>query len=271
MTPIDIARLEEARQAKSTAEIVEDAEPITGGWMAYDRPGSWANQACGLGLNGPVTDNELDSLVHFYASRGVEPRIEVCPFADHTLIDGLARRGFQLVEFENVLARDLSHEPFPPQVPHGWPEPLKIELVDAGDPERAQNFIEVSTSGFRPLDKPLDPDVFETTRRMIAHPRTEAYLATRDGVSVGGGAMEAVGPIACLFSTSVLPNWRRRGVQAALIVRRLERARERGCDLGIIHSSPGETTERNAFRLGFRVAYTKVIMVMPGAGLMPSS
>ena len=59
-------------------------------------------------------------------------------------------------------------------------------------------------------------------------------------------------------------------VQAALIARRLEHARDQGCELVTIGSRPGIATERNAARLGFYVAYTKVIMAMPGEGLTSS-
>ena len=103
----DIAILEEGRQARGTADVGRESEEIAGGWMTFAGNGSWANQACGLGLQGPVTDEDLDRLVEFYDSRGVEPRIEVCPFADETLIAGLSSRGFRLREFENVLAREL--------------------------------------------------------------------------------------------------------------------------------------------------------------------
>ena len=109
MEPRELALREEQRQAIGTKEIVDEAQPIAGGWMTYGGPDSWANQACGLGLDGPVTDEQLDALVDFYVSRNANPQIEVCPFADESLIHGLARRGFQLREFENVLACPLSN------------------------------------------------------------------------------------------------------------------------------------------------------------------
>jgi hypothetical protein len=59
-------------------------------------------------------------------------------------------------------------------------------------------------------------------------------------------------------------------VQLALLVHRLERARALGCPLAVIGSKPGVATERNAARMGFRVAYTKVILRKPEQGLQRS-
>ena len=68
----------------------------------------------------------------------------------------------------------------------------------------------------------------------------------------------------------VRPAFRGRGIQQALIAVRLGRARERGCTIACIHSRPGIPTERNAARLGFALAYHKVVLVRPGPGLAPS-
>ena len=87
--PFSIARLEEARQAASTAASVELAlrsdpkcshycvEPCADGSMCFAGFGSWWNQACGLGLHGEVSGQDIDRMIDFYVSRGVEPKIEV--------------------------------------------------------------------------------------------------------------------------------------------------------------------------------------------------
>ena len=59
-------------------------------------------------------------------------------------------------------------------------------------------------------------------------------------------------------------------MQQALIVARLECTRARGCTLATIVSHPGIPTERNSVRLGFRMAYTRAVLVRPGDGLVPS-
>jgi GNAT superfamily N-acetyltransferase len=271
---VEIARREERRQAVGTGEISVDSESVGGGVMSFTAVGSWSNQACGLGLDGPVSDDDLDRLVEFYASRGVEPRIEVAPFADESLIKGLSRRGFRLREFENVFAREIP--PLDPHVdlraalPHGWAKGLELVRVDPGDAEMVRTFIHASTVGFRDPDEPIADHFYDICRRMVEHERTSAYSAVIDGDVVGGCAMETTPDVCAFFGVSVIERFRRRGVQQAMIVRRLERAQELGCPLACIHSKPGIPTERNALRLGFTLAYTKAVMAMPGEGLEPS-
>ena len=55
--PIDLAefaRLEESRKPSSVARIADEFEEIAGGTMCFGGVGSWANQAMGLGMDGPV-------------------------------------------------------------------------------------------------------------------------------------------------------------------------------------------------------------------------
>lgn len=253
-TYAEIARLEEARLSRSIADLAREAEPVAGGWMSYDAPGSWANQATGLGMAGPVTGADLDRLVAFYEARECVPRLEVCPFADPSLLQELRLRGFGLVEFENLLARDLA-----PGLDRGpVDDELTIEPVDPADERTVETFIDVSTSGFRPPDQPIDGWFAAITRRMVSHPQVRCFLARVGGEPAGGGACEIADEIVALFGTSVLPAFRRRGIQRDLMVRRLDAGRRDGARLAVIGSKPGIPTERNAGRLGFELAYTKV-------------
>jgi GNAT superfamily N-acetyltransferase len=86
---------------------------------------------------------------------------------------------------------------------------------------------------------------------------------------VGAGSVEFAGELCALFGLSVLPEFRRRGIQQALIAARLNEARRRGAHLATISGRPGAATERNVMRMGFALAYTKVILVKPGPGLTP--
>src|SRR5581483_273137 len=45
-------------------------EPIGGGWAVYHGPGSPLNEAKGLGMDGPVSDDDLDRLDAFFRDRG---------------------------------------------------------------------------------------------------------------------------------------------------------------------------------------------------------
>jgi len=100
MDSADIALREERRQATAVAGLVAEAEPIAGGVMCFGGAGSWSNYAVALGLDGPVDGVDLDRLVSFYRDRGAVPTVEVSPFADESLVRGLAVRGFALREYQ---------------------------------------------------------------------------------------------------------------------------------------------------------------------------
>jgi GNAT superfamily N-acetyltransferase len=86
----------------------------------------------------------------------------------------------------------------------------------------------------------------------------ERLLATVDGERAGGAATNYHEGAAALCGDATLPRFRGRGVQTALIARRLRDAREAGCDLAIACVIPGSGSHRNYERLGFRLAYMRV-------------
>lgn len=271
LDPLRIGRMEELRQAKGVAEVSDCAEPIMGGMMCYSGPGSWTNQACALALDGPATDAEIDRLVAFYADRGQEPRVELAPFAHQSLVDGLADRGFRLIEFETVFARCLTDHDLAPLAPG----PARIRTVDPSDPDDVANWVRVSSSGFVRADDPNLERYLESSRRMAAHPRVTAMMAEVGTEPVGAGAVEFPAPdggesLASLIVTSVVPEYRRRGIQKLLMQARLAEARRRGASYATVHTRPGIATERNARRLGFETMYTKVVLVLRRDGLARS-
>ena len=69
------------------------------------------------------------------------------------------------------------------------------------------------------------------------------------------------GGVAEFGGASTRPAFRRRGVQTALLHARMDAAREAGCDLALVVTAPGEESQRNVERAGFRLAYTKVVVV----------
>lgn len=268
---LEIARLEEGRQAAGVAEVADEAEALGGGTMCFGGKGSWCNQASGQGLDGPVEDAGVDRLVDFYVQRGAEPKVELCPFADGGFVEGLSRRGFTIREFENVFVRELGVEG-PPDGGLGgaWPAGLRFERVEDPGGELAGVFEGLFAGVFAPPAGADGEAQARTVRRMIEHPLCEVTVAFVDGRAAGAGVLEVRGGVAALFGGAVLEGFRRRGIQQALMSHRLRRAREAGAVLACIHSRPGISTERNALRLGFIPAYSKAIVTMRGEGLVPS-
>jgi GNAT superfamily N-acetyltransferase len=238
--------------------------------MGFHEPGSWQNQASGVGLDGFVEDSEVEAMVEFYVSRGVEPRVELSPFAHPSLIGALAERNFVVREFEHVLARELpAGEDLDAQLPFGRPAGLALEIVDKADAAAIEAAVQATMCGFYP-DQSVPKPMADACRTTLLLDSTLTFLARIDGELAAAGSLSAGSQVASLMGVSTAPTFRGRGIQQALIVARLAAARERGCVLTTIGSRPGMSTERNAIRLGFRVAYTKVIVVRPGVGLAVS-
>ena len=64
-----------------------------------------------------------------------------------------------------------------------------------------------------------------------------------------------------LAGTSVHPQYRGCRIQTAAIGRRLNRAIAEGCDLAVVVTLGNTTSQRNAERMGFSLAYSKATVV----------
>jgi len=265
---IDIARLEESRQAVGLRDVAGESRPIAGGIMARGAPGSWINNAVNLGLSGPVTRAEIEELIEWHSSVGSEPRAEVAPFVDPSTLTAFADLGFVTSAFESVFFRELSETEAVRPV-FDPPPGVSIIRIDPRDAEEVRAYSVAAMSGFFPPGSgPTEVD-FEISARCVRHLRTIALAARVGDRFVGAGAMEVSGQVAGLFGLSVLPEFRRQGIQQMLIAERVNLAARAGATLATIGSRPGIGTERNVRRMGFHLAYVKSIMVKRGPGLAP--
>ncbi len=269
LVPIDVARVDEARMARGMSEIADSYEEIAGGRMCFGGKGSWVNCAIGLGFAGPLGAGEIERVIGAYESRGIEPRVEVNPCADGTLIDGLSARGFVVRMFENTFARRLTAGE-PVSTPAGAVRGLRIERVDPADEAAVGMYVRTALSGFMQPGQTelLEGDVRAATKT-AKHPETSVYVALVDGTPASAASMATSDGVCALFGTTVLEPFRRRGIQQALIARRLMDGAARGALIATIGSKPGVATERNVVRMGFSVMYTRVVVVLPGEGLTP--
>ena len=87
------------------------------------------------------------------------------------------------------------------------------------------------------------------------------YLACRDGAVAGAASLVRMDGVALLCGAATLPPHRRRGVQTALLARRLELAAQAGCDLAVVTTQPGSRSQENAQKQGFSLLYTRAVLV----------
>ena len=253
--------------------------PIGGTVAVYAGPDEPFNKLAGLGFDGPLDEEALDRLEREFDARQAPLQIEFASLADRSIPAILAARGYTLVNFENVLGIGLR---LPGARRRGSGEAQtrgdaeerrsgNIVVSEVADGERAQ-WIDVVVTGF------ATPDVFDAPQSHESFPRENLervfgglsavhgfrqYLARRDGVVAGGGAIRIYEGLAQLSGAATLPEHRRRGVQSALLHARLAEAANAGCDLAVVTTQPGSKSQENVQRAGFELLYTRAILVRP--------
>jgi len=226
------------------------AENIAGGIALFGGVKYPSNQIVGMGLNAAIADDDMDRVEHFFRSRGVASTVVVSPLADESLRNLLGERGYRIAEFNSVLIRRISaSESCKP------PDDIVIERVT---PQTVRPWMQAIARGFS-QDVDAAEEIFGG---FAALPGALAFLARIEDKAVGGcgGRIIPEARIASLFGAATLPEYRCRGVQTALIARRLHEAAQAGCEYAVVSTNPGSGSQRNMERRGFRLAYTKVVM-----------
>src|SRR5215470_18707882 len=151
------ARRLEAVQAEATRELASDAEPVAGGWMAANGQGSYLNKAVGMGFEAEPSADDVARVERFFASRGIEPRIELTAFAPTGFLLTLAERGFVLQEFEHTLVLSVTDRlgGLGDRLPDDRRGDVRIVPLDPADATQVRAFVETSASGFFPEGDPL--------------------------------------------------------------------------------------------------------------------
>jgi GNAT superfamily N-acetyltransferase len=224
-------------------------EPIGGGIAVFTGVGSPISQAIGVGLHGPVPESELDRLENFFWSRGARTELELCPLVDLSLYEQYAKRGYILTEVSNVLVRELSARDV-------FGAPARGVTLREAEPGEAKLWTETVSQGFAE-HFPVTPEILDVMEGFFHREGAASFLAFVDGKVAGGAVVSAHEGVGGLFGASTLVEFRRRGVQSALLAVRLAWARERGCDVAVSIAQPGSASQRNIERQGFRVMYTR--------------
>lgn len=92
------------------------------------------------------------------------------------------------------------------------------------------------------------------------------YLARVGGTPAGAALLTLEDDLGYLANASTLPEFRRRGVQTALIAARIADAADAGCDAVSSQAEFGSASQRNLERAGLRVAYTKAVWRLGNEG-----
>jgi hypothetical protein len=234
-------------RALSAASTVETLE-IGGGVAVFAGAGSPITHALGIGVNGPMSAADFDSLEEFFSQRGSESLIYLCPMADPTVLEQISQRHYRIVEFNNLMIKQLS--------PEDLDDPLLTELgIDAVEPHEQAEWFRLIMRGFTGVDDP-PADMLSVFEGLPSF--GQSLRATWLGEPAGGAAMSIHGGVAQLSGDSTLIAFRHRGIQRSLIRHRLMLAESQGADLAMACVIPGSASHRNYERCGFRLFYMRV-------------
>jgi GNAT superfamily N-acetyltransferase len=244
-------RIESGHAQSGLAAGPEAAREYIGGgvaiFQAVDLP---STQALAVGMNGPVTSEDLDHLEAFFHSRGSAAIIDVCTLADQSLILLIQQRGYVVREITNVLARRI--EPG-----EAWPPPpAEIEIREV-EPEGMRDWARIVVRGFMEAEEAPE-DQLQMMSRTAAG--LHASLAMLRGAPSGGAAVVVAEGLATLVGDSTLLGARGRGIQRALIHHRLRQAAAMGCDLASASVWPGSVSHRNYEKAGFQLLYARIMV-----------
>ena len=257
LTDVVLARRLERTEGRGNAAFVDaqaGVDPASGAiWTSvggtfamFAGVGSPITQTFGLGIHLPLAEKELDTLEHFFRSRGSAVFHEVCPLAGVDVYATLTRRGYVPVELSTVL-----YQPIDAQTRIESNPSLRVRQAD---PSEGVLYGSVAARGWSEHPEVM-PYIRDFAKLSMAC--ATCFFAEQGGKPLATAALFMHDGTALLAGASTIPEGRRRGAQAALLDMRLRTAASNGCDLAMMVAAPGSASQRNAERQGFRIAYTR--------------
>jgi GNAT superfamily N-acetyltransferase len=226
-----------------------------GTYATFDGAGSPVTQTFGLGLESPLTSEDLDALEEFFVQREADVFHEVSPLAGIEVFSTLSSRGYTPVELTSVMYQPLDSIGDGPLQETGGDSPqLAVRQIST---DEAEMFGRVSAKGWSEIPE-LQSFLAGFGRVMATRADGPCFVAELDGIPVAAGVLLLSNGIALLAGAATIPEYRRQGAQLALLEARLRLAASKGCDIAMMCAAPGSPSQRNAERHGFRIAYTRV-------------
>ena len=239
---------------KTRPDVGAAEQQICGGHMVFAGLGSPIGRLTGGGLDQPFTAEILDQVEQFYREHKAPSQVDLTPLHEPAVFEMFKERGYAIAELNNVLYRKLDlKEVFPPAPPdceirRSWPEEAGV----TGTIVETAFFPDGAPEAFQGLIAPL----YQMENAL-------AFVASIEGkpVACGTGIVIPEHRVFALCGAGTLAAYRARGLQTALLRARMAAAAHAGCEYVVVITQGGTTSQRNAERLGLKVAYSKVTVI----------
>lgn len=222
---------------------------VAGALAMFDGVDSPISQTFGLGVFQPVSENELIEIEDFFTSRGCAVNHEVSPLAEMSTFEMLYERRYKPIEFTSVMFRGLQAMDSRPASPE-----IAVRIIDT---DEAELWARISAEGWSEYEEIPQDIMYELGLMSARRPGGLSFIAEKNGEPIATGGLSIQDGVALLAGASTIPSRRKLGAQNALLESRLGYAREQGCDIAMMCAQPGSSSQRNAERNGFRIAYTR--------------
>lgn len=215
--------------------------PVGTGHGLFAAEGSPLTQVAGFAHRTPSDPEAIEA---FFAGHAHDWEVGVTPFTDPSTVRALLDRGYRPEGFEGMLAQEVGKsEDFP-----------QVEIVEVG-PDLS-DWKEASSRAWTE-NEASDWDAGGLVETIAVTPARN-YVAYVDGVPAAAASMAEAGDAVLLRGGGTRVPYRGRGLQTALIARRLRDA-GRG-RLAMIGAEPGSASYRNAQRAGFTPLYSTLTL-----------
>jgi GNAT superfamily N-acetyltransferase len=187
-------------------------------------------------------------LVAWYRESGVKPRFELVPgLADGELARELARLGLYQSGFHTALICE-------PDIALPQAGAAVVERVESAG--TLEQFLDTHAAGWHIPD----PAGFKANvRGWLGQPGWSLYLARLDGTPAATGVLFVKDGVGYCADAATDPRFRGRGLQTALLARRIADARAAGVDFVCSGAEFLSQSHRNMERVGMRTLFTRAI------------
>jgi hypothetical protein len=216
--------------------------------MARNLPSPSFNNVVGLRAG---QERHVAPLAAWYRENKVQGRFAIVPGdCDTALMQELTRQGYYQSSFHaSVIA-----EPDTNRAAVG--DGIKVERVESA--ATMEDFLDAYVAGWGLAQK--DHDQFKANvRPWFGQTGWTLYLARIDGKAAAVGILYVNAKVAYLADATTDPQFRRRGLHAALLRQRLRDADSAGVDFACSGAAFLSASHRNMERAGMRLQFTRAI------------
>jgi GNAT superfamily N-acetyltransferase len=215
-------------------------------------PEPFLNRALGFGTIGDATPSLLARIERHYASIGRAPRITVAgEYTPRAAVRLLERSGYVALPDSEVwiYGHLRRRRPEMPEVPG-----LTIERVGAGSADLYASIAYQSFTDRGPMFREIVAALVRDARRRRS---LLAFLGRIDGAPAATGMLFDVRPVGGLGNGSVLPAFRGRGIQTAMLAHRMRAGLDRGLRY-FFAQTVNPASAHNMEDLGWRLLYSEL-------------